>query len=263
MDLQLQHVLIDGNQLAVWRAGTGPAVVLVHGWMCDSQDMLALASNLVADHEVALVDLRAHGQSEGTPIRTTDVDGPDGAGRFGLEEFAADVLGVVEQLELVPATLVGHSMGAAVVLEAARIRSDLVRAVLLIDSRWALTAATDAQLAAVPGLWSDEYRERRSRMDGLRRQVMPDVSIDLPVQEVSAQSFRSLLTWDGRKALRECPLPVHALVADQHEPLVEPARTWLPDLSAEHIAGTGHWLQVERPEAVADAVRRFEVRLAT
>ena len=263
MDLRLQHVLVDGNQLAVCRAGTGPVVVLVHGWMCDSQDMVALAADLVADHEVALVDLRAHGQSEGTPVQATDADGPNGVGRFGLEEFAADVLGVVGQLELVPAMLVGHSMGAAVVLEAAQTRPDLARAVLLIDSRWALTAATDEQLAAVSGLWGDEYPERRSRMDGLRRHVLSDVAIDLPVQEVAAQSSRSLLTWDGRKALRECPLPVHVLVTDLHAPLVEPARTWLPDLSAEHIAGTGHWLQVERPEAVAGALRRFEARLAT
>lgn len=258
MDLTTQHVILDGNSLAVHTAGTGPALVFVHGWMCDSRDMHALAAELLADHHVVLVDLRAHGGSEGTPESATDADGPDGPGRFGLAEFARDVVGIVEQLGVSPALLVGHSMGAGVVLEAAHLRPDLVRGVLMIDSRWAFTSASEDQLAAIRGLWGESYPTRRATMDGLRRKVLPGIAIDLPVQEVAAQSSRSLLTWDGRTALRTAPVPVYAVVADQHLPLIEPARAWKPDLVAEHIAGTGHWVHVEQPARVAGAIRRFE-----
>jgi pimeloyl-ACP methyl ester carboxylesterase len=262
MDAKPQRLIVDGNALAVRTAGTGQALVFVHGWMCDSQDMVLLAAELVEDHEVVLVDLRAHGQSEGTPTTVTQADGADGPGRFGLADFARDVIGVVEQLGVAPAILVGHSMGAGVVLEAAQARPDLVRGVLLIDSRWVFTEANAEQLAAIPGLWGQEYPQRRARIDDLRRQVLPGVVTDLPVQEVAAQSSRSLLTWDGRTALRDSPVPVHAVVADQHLPLIEPARAWKPDLSAEHIAGTGHWVHVEQPAQVAEAIRRFESGLA-
>jgi pimeloyl-ACP methyl ester carboxylesterase len=116
MDTKPQRVTVDGNALAVRTAGTGQALVFVHGWMCDSQDMVLLAAELVEDHEVVLVDLRAHGQSEGTPTTVAQADGADGPGRFGLADFARDVIGVVDQLGVAPAILVGHSMGAGVVL---------------------------------------------------------------------------------------------------------------------------------------------------
>jgi pimeloyl-ACP methyl ester carboxylesterase len=263
MDLEWQHAVVDGNRLTIRTAGSGTPLVFVHGWMCDSQDMEPLAAALVNDHRVALVDLRAHGASEGTPTDATEADGADGPGRFGLTEFARDVIGVVQQLDLAPALLVGHSMGAGVVLEAAHARPDLIRGVLLIASRWAFTAASAEQLAAGPALWGEGYSARRANMEKLRRQVLPNVSIDLPVQEVAAQSSRSLLAWDGRTALRDSPVPVCAVVPDKNVPFTEPARKWKPDLMVAHIPGTGHWVHVERPTAVAAALRRFESGLTS
>jgi pimeloyl-ACP methyl ester carboxylesterase len=244
-----QTVLVEGNHLAVWREGTGSPIVFVHGWLCDHQDLIAVAAQLASDHETILVDLRGHGESEGTH------------GGFGIADFAADVVGVITELHLGPVILVGHSMGAAVVLEAVRLAPESVKGVLLIDSRWAFTSATEEQRASIPTLLGEAYFPRRENMDNLRRQVLPDVVIGPPSQAVAAESFGSLLTWPGQKALRECAVPVYAVVADQHWPLIEAAKADVPSLTAELIAGTGHWVQVEQPELVAESVRRFEAGL--
>jgi pimeloyl-ACP methyl ester carboxylesterase len=244
-----QTVAVEENTLAVWREGSGSPVVLVHGWLCDHQDNTILAAQLASDHEVVMLDLRGHGESE------------DKHGGFGLVDFAADVIGVVEQLQLDQVILVGHSMGAGVVLEAARLAPHLVRGVLLIDSRWAFTSATQEQLDSIPTLLGDAYFPRRATMDGLRRKVLPDIAIGPPSQAVAAASYESLLTWPGQAALRDCPVPVYAVVADQHAPLMAAAQLAVPALTIELISGTGHWVHVEEPEKVAASVRRFEAAL--
>jgi pimeloyl-ACP methyl ester carboxylesterase len=223
--------------------------VLVHGWLCDHQDMVDLAGQLASDHEVVLLDLHGHGESPGTN------------GGFTLADLAVDVVGVIEALHLTSVTLVGHSMGSGVVLEAARLAPQLVKGALLIDSRWIFTSASPEQLASIPDLLTDAYFARRATMDGLRRKVMPDVVSDLPTQAVAAATYEANLTWPGQQRLRESPVPVYAVVADQHASLVEATVAEVPSLQTEVISGTGHWVHVEQPEKVAASVRRFEAGL--
>ena len=57
---------LGGGRLAVWRWGSGPRVLLVHGWAGDAADMAPIAAALVrAGYEAVLVDLPAHGVSTG------------------------------------------------------------------------------------------------------------------------------------------------------------------------------------------------------
>ena len=58
-----------GGRLAMWRwgaAGTGPRILLVHGWAGDAADMAPIAAALVRDGgEALLVDMPAHCMSTG------------------------------------------------------------------------------------------------------------------------------------------------------------------------------------------------------
>lgn len=96
----------DGPQieLAVHVMGTGPDVLLVHGWRGEAMDMHPLALRLVArGHRVWLPDLPGHGQSGGShlslPLAAAALQAvPDHAGSF---RFAA-----------------GHSYGGAALVHA-------------------------------------------------------------------------------------------------------------------------------------------------
>ena len=85
----------------------GPAIVLVHGGMCDHHDWDRMLPSLAAKHTVVRLDLRGHGRSTGDAADCT------------VEHWAADVLALIAALGLAPAILVGHSLASRIVAEAA------------------------------------------------------------------------------------------------------------------------------------------------
>lgn len=96
---------VDGRRIAGFAAGSGPVVVLVHGWGERGASLGAFVSPLVAaGYRVVGIDLPGHGASEGG-----EMDGFD---------LAAAIQGVCDSLGDVRA-VVAHSMGATTTLYAA------------------------------------------------------------------------------------------------------------------------------------------------
>lgn len=107
----------DGQELAVWRWGEGPLVVLTHGWGGRAGRFSALAAALVArGFAVAVFDAPAHGDSMGR--------------QASLPQFAKALLDVTQSLGPVE-SLVGHSLGGAAVSLAMHRGLPARRAVLL------------------------------------------------------------------------------------------------------------------------------------
>jgi pimeloyl-ACP methyl ester carboxylesterase len=112
----------DGIEIAYEVEGAGdPAIVLVHGWSCDRAYWRKQLAPLAARTRVVAIDLAGHGES--------------GAGRasWTMPAYGDDVVAVVDQLELGPTVLVGHSMGGDVILEAALVLGDRVAGVVWVD----------------------------------------------------------------------------------------------------------------------------------
>ncbi len=113
-----------GARLPVWEIelaerGTGPSVVLLHGWGRSRVDMLSrLAPFLEVAERVLLIDLRGHGDATG---RTTLGDGDE-----------QDMLELLGRLPPGPVVLVGHSLGAVVALRTAAAAPDRVAGVIAI-----------------------------------------------------------------------------------------------------------------------------------
>ena len=134
----------DDGSLAAWRLGTGPAVLLVHGWE-DNHSLWAPLIDVLADRGRSLVafDMPAHGYSDG---------------EWGLNPQAVDaVLAVGTALGPVDA-MVAHSSGAAVAALAISEGLAVDRAVFIApplraDNRWLryaerLGVSEDVALAA-------------------------------------------------------------------------------------------------------------------
>jgi len=80
-----------------------------------------LGSELVDEYEVIAYDARGHGRS----------DAPETG--YDIDTRIADLVGLVEGLDLADPVLVGHSMGAATVALAAAAQPDLPRGLVLED----------------------------------------------------------------------------------------------------------------------------------
>lgn len=94
---------VDGGTLRGYAAGTGPTVVLVHGWAGRAADWRHLVGRLVdAGWRVVVPDLPAHGASSGT--------------RTDLYELGRAVAAVLEHET--PAAVIAHSLGFPMVMRA-------------------------------------------------------------------------------------------------------------------------------------------------
>jgi pimeloyl-ACP methyl ester carboxylesterase len=94
-----QMIETNGTRLYVRIGGSGPAVVLLHGFG-DSGDMWApIAAKLVANHTVIVPDLRGMGLSEH----------PDTG--YTKKNEAVDIAGVLDHLKIDRADLVTHDIG--------------------------------------------------------------------------------------------------------------------------------------------------------
>jgi pimeloyl-ACP methyl ester carboxylesterase len=121
----------DGVPIAYESHGARtPAIVLVHGWCCNRTYWDAQLTALSGRWRIVAVDLAGHGDSGNARADWT------------MGAFGADVVAVVEALALQSVVLVGHSMGADVVLEAAGTLGGRVVGVVCVDQY--------AQLARLP-----------------------------------------------------------------------------------------------------------------
>lgn len=111
----------DGTEIAYQRTGSGPPLILLHGSGASSHRRWEIAGvrPALAEHvTVYALDRRGRGQSG---------DAED----YALEREVEDVLAVVEAVE-VPVTLLGHSYGANIALEAS-LRTDNIHKLILYE----------------------------------------------------------------------------------------------------------------------------------
>ncbi len=117
-----RHAIVAGRRVSYVDLGEGSPIVLVlvHGTGGCWQNWLENIAPLSLEHRVIAVDLPGFGGSE-MPLA-----------RISFEEYADAVLDLSEQLELHAPTLVGHSMGGMISLEAARRRPGDAGAVVMV-----------------------------------------------------------------------------------------------------------------------------------
>jgi pimeloyl-ACP methyl ester carboxylesterase len=101
--------------------GSGPLLLLLHGVTSRWQNWLNVMPVLSQRWHLVAADLRGHG-------RSGRIDN-----RYGLMEYASDVIALIRHLDDGPAVLLGHSLGAMISIGVASEAPELVRGVVLED----------------------------------------------------------------------------------------------------------------------------------
>jgi pimeloyl-ACP methyl ester carboxylesterase len=208
----------DGEPIRVWRLGAGRPVVLLHGLTCSHRDWEDAARTLAQSHEVFAWQARAH-----------HTDEPRGSDTPDIARMARDLANLIEHFDLPRVVLVGHSMGAAIVLEyLQRFGSAHVVGICLVDHSPRLAPASDWQLGvrggsalsralgAAAALGTD-LSGLALRALGLPRKAVPEESERLVAERDAlapanvralGRIMQSLLAADHREVLHRIDVPV-------------------------------------------------------
>ena len=273
--VRTQKVQIDGAAIHVRVGGSGPAVVMLHGFG-DTGDMWApLAAKLIGTHTVVVPDLRGMGLSSHPET--------------GYEKIAQarDIARVLDTLGIKQAALVTHDIGNMVGYAFAAQYPDRA-------TRW---AALDAPLPGIgpweeilrsPILWHFNFRgpaverlvagreriyldrfynelsahpesideETRAHYAELyaRPQAMHDAFEQFAAFTQDAVDNKALLASGGK-----LKMPILAIGADKSfgAAMAEDVRFVATNVDVAVIADSGHWLMEEQPAATVARITKF------
>jgi pimeloyl-ACP methyl ester carboxylesterase len=259
-----------GTRLGYAVGGDGPPLVLVHGLGGTIENWRALAPSLAARHRVLVPDLPGHGGS-GLLDEAPHVDA-----------LAEAVLAVAKAEGVGEAVWVGHSLGGVVALRAAALRPDAVRGLVLAAAAGIGSASRAAHItlavlgAARPGRLIAPYRNSLSRSRLGRRATfgwwgaadpaalepeLAEAFLVGPARHTDTrQAGRALLASDPRTELDRVRCPCVCLWgASDNWVRLEDGMEYARRLRAplRTIAGCGHLLIGERPDACLAAIERF------
>src|SRR3954470_24681134 len=114
--------LVHGPKLAFLRAGSGPALLLLHGIGNSCETWAGVIDRLAETHTVIAPDLLGHGSS----------DKPRGG--YSIAGYANGMRDLLSVLDIERATVVGHSLGGGIALQFAYQFPERVERIVLVGS---------------------------------------------------------------------------------------------------------------------------------
>lgn len=244
--------------------GTGPVLLLVHGFPLDHQMWRHQLDGLSADYRLIVPDLRGFGQSSVTP------------GVVTMQRFANDLAALLNELEVrEPVTLCGLSMGGYIAWQFAQHHRQRLAKLVLCDTR----AAADTAEAAKGRLDNAQKvlaEGPQAIVDGMIAKLFAPQTVAQQPDTVKGQREIMLSTkpegiaaalrgmaeredFSGR--LAEFDLPT-LVICGEHDAIIPPEEmrsiaTGLPRGTFALIAEAGHMAPLEQPVAVNQALRAF------
>lgn len=260
-------LLPDGRSLAYREWGSGPTLVLIHGWAMSSVVFSELAEILGERYRVLCPDLRGHGFSD---------PGPD----YGLSAFAGDLACWIRGLGLKPFFLGGWSLGGQVALELCR-QGLKVEGLVLISSTpcfcsgesWAHGLPQTQVRAMARGLKRDflktmgEFFDLQFEGETLgperRREILRFAVRQgrLPLPETAAGALETLRVEDLRAGLGQIEVPTLVIHGDQDR-ITPPGAgrhiaESIPGARLRMLPGIGHAPFLSDPSGVSQWMKEF------
>ena len=253
---------INGTSIAFVEQGSGPALVLLHGFPLDSRIWEAQLSRLSGRFRVIAPDLRGFGQSQG-------------GAAFTMEALADDVHALAAQLGAAPFVLGGLSMGGYVAHAYAKKYPTDLRGLILIDTKaegdtpegkQGRQTMIDLVRASGPKAVAEQMRPKMlapatatGNAEVLRR--LNQIMEACPAETIE---YALLAMRDREDHTADLPsLPVPALVivgeADAITPpsAAEAMQKAIPRCARVVIPDAGHMTPMEQPERVNQAIAEF------
>lgn len=251
---------VDGLDIYSSSEGTGPAIIFVHGWTCNSAFWEGQVSAFGETHRAITLDLPGHGK---TP--------PPKDGVFSMDLFARAVEAVRAEAGAEKVLLVGHSMGAGVIRKYAIRYPDRVAGLVAVDGpldmRWAVQQGMEEGRSGERPRMSLE--DRKNFIHTMFVEETPD-EIKAKVLEMMLQPPESTATGalaaffdpnndTANNVIHAPALQIWAGNIPQSELAGrnEKTKEVVPSLQTARVEGTGHFLMMEKPQDCNKRIREF------
>lgn len=253
----MEKMKVNDIELAYDRRGKGTPLVLLHGFPLDHHLWDEVAALLEDTFDLIIPDLRGFGQSE-------TVDSP-----YTMDDYASDIAGLLDQLNIQKAAIAGHSMGGYVALAFARRFPERVRGLALVSSQapadpperkeGRYKSAADVAEKGIGGVVEAMTPKftTDSRLQALARESMEKQQPAAYIGALKAMAERA----DSTPLLSTFRFPVVIVHGDADALIpVERAREINDAVPASHyfeLKGKGHVPMLEAAKETAEALKRL------
>jgi pimeloyl-ACP methyl ester carboxylesterase len=254
----VEVVQVNGLEIAYERVGQGPPLVFVHGAAEDGRVWRPQLAALADEFTIVAWDEPGAGRSSDVPAD------------FSLADYASCLAAVIEGLGLGPAHVAGLSWGSTVVQELYRRHPGLVATLILIGAYagWKGSLPADEVAARVKHarqMLVAPAEEFDPNLPGLFAGEPPAEFVPLLEEIAADESLKTQLflmaETDQRALLPRIAVPTLLIWGelDARSPLsvARQFQETIPDTELVVIPGAGHVSQLERPEQLNKAVRKF------
>ncbi len=265
MQMQVNDITLNVEQ-----SGAGRPLLLLHGFTGSAATWTPLIDSLPPHFRTIAPDLIGHGRS----------DSPTAAHRYHMARCVADLLAMLDALEVERVDLLGYSMGGRVALHLAAVAPERAGALVLESSspgiadaaeRAARFAADEALAESIEreGLAAFVERWERLPLFASQASLPEDTRARLHAQRLRndplglANSLRGMGTgcqeslWDRLSSLDVPTLLIAGELDVKYCALASQMATALPNARAVIVPGVGHSVHLEQPQSFAENVLEF------
>ncbi len=247
----MAYIERDGVKIYYEEHGSGPAVLLSHGYSATSQMWRGQVEPFAAKHRLIAWDMRGHGLS----------DSPDDQAQYSEKATVDDMAAILQECGVDRAVIGGLSLGGYMSLAFNVAHPAMVRALMLFDTGpgyknpkardgWNETSETRAKLFEEKGL------------DALGRSAEVQVSTHRSAVGLAKAARGMLAQFDDRaiKSLEHIAVPTLVVVGANDTPFLAATdymSAKIPGAKRVTIPDAGHAANIDQPGAFNEAVLGF------
>jgi pimeloyl-ACP methyl ester carboxylesterase len=242
--------------------GSGEALIILHGLFGSSDNWQSLAKVYAEKYRVILIDQRNHGRS---PRALSN----------SYEDMAADLLELMDDLDITSAHLLGHSMGGKTVMRFAQLYPQRVKSLMVSDI--APIAYPPHHLDVLKAFHAINLNELQSRKDAedIVAIHLPDPAVALFILKNLYRDENQRFAWRVNLPVLEAEMPkiLEALPLEKVNlpciffrgqrsgyinfetiPLI---KAQFPQAVVETINDSSHWIHAENPVEFSERLLHF------
>lgn len=242
--------------------GEGKPFIIMHGLFGLSDNWVSIARVLSENYRVIIPDLRNHGQSPHSPV-------------FNYDAMTADILELMDDLNLDQAVILGHSMGGKVAMQFALQNPELTERLIVVDMSMRRYDGRQLHSDIIQAMMSIDFTTIDSRTEVNRQlaNTIHDERVRLFILKNLYRKTRSQLDWrlnlsdinqnidyvfDGISSYTQYNGPALFIKGEHSDYILDSDKPKIiqcfPKAIFQTVLGAGHWVQADNPEGFLEKI---------